>query len=85
LVARLGHAAVAVAACRERRAATASRLIGVPVRVGNRICVAAGSVAMYWRKIATVGRSSGVMRFLRPLLRHEALCCIPRAAGREWR
>jgi hypothetical protein len=28
---------------------------------------------------------NGVARCLRPLLRHEALCCIPRAAGREWR
>jgi len=37
------------------------------------------------RSTATVGAVNGVTRSLRPLVRHEALCRIPRAAGREWR
>ena len=50
------------AACRARRAATASRLIRVLLRAGNRKPSFTARSAMKTRRTATVCRSSGVLR-----------------------
>jgi hypothetical protein len=46
LLARVGQAALAVAVCWDRRAATASRLIRVPARVGNTTSAPSGRLAV---------------------------------------
>src|SRR6478672_517504 len=85
LVDRLGQDIAAVAVCNFRRAATAPRLIWVPVRVGNTNPSASlGRSVVNAVRTCTVCRSRGVVGFLRPLPWQSTCAPTPRWTSRTW-